>query len=191
MAEGPAGEQREVGVDTAQDLLIQQSTSKVSRGISSPGSSGEAASLSLAASAAPGRKKTSYYSENGGYLMELFSQQRLRIQQEIKNRFKPGETSLAEWFMCVLRKSRTSCSLPPLRRERVWWTLAESLVLALWHAPWINNIHARANRATQSWDLIGQHDRVAVVMLHSYGKLVRWLCQSCDLIGTWKFLSTR
>ena len=97
MAEGPAGEQREVGVDTAQDLLIQQSTLKVSRGISSPGSSGEAASLSLAATAdsAPGRKKPGYYSENG-YLMELSSQQRQRIQEEIKNRFKPGETSLAE-----------------------------------------------------------------------------------------------
>ena len=102
MAEGPAGDQLADSVDTDQGVVIQQeqpSTSKVSLGISSPGSPGEAASLSLAAAAsdpAHGRKKPGYYSENGGYLMELFSQQRLRIQQEIKNRFKPGETSLAE-----------------------------------------------------------------------------------------------
>ena len=94
MAEGPAGEQREVGVDTTQDLLIQQSASKVYQGISFPGSSREAASLGPAAPA-PGCKKSGYYSENG-YLMELSSRQRLRIQQEIKNRFKPGETSLGE-----------------------------------------------------------------------------------------------
>ena len=101
MAEEPAGDQRGGSVDTEQGVVIQQeqpSTPKVSLGISSPGSPGEAASLSLAAVADPahGRKKPGYYSENGGYLMELSSQQRLRIQQEIKNRFKPGETSLAE-----------------------------------------------------------------------------------------------
>ena len=100
MAEGPAGDQRGGSVDTDQGVVVQQeqqSTPKVSRGISSPGSSGEAASLSLAATAdpAPGRKKPGYYSENG-YLMELSSQQRQRIQQEIKNRFKPGEINLAE-----------------------------------------------------------------------------------------------
>ena len=103
MAEGPAGDQRGESMNTQQDLLIQQeqpSTPKVSRGISSsPGSSGEAASLSLslAATAAPspGCKKSGYYIENG-HLMELSSQQRQRIQQEIKNRFKPGKTSLAE-----------------------------------------------------------------------------------------------
>ena len=100
MAEGPAGDQRGGSVDTEQGVVIQQeqpSTPKVSLGISSPGSPGEAASLSLAAVAdpAPGRKKPGYYSENG-YLMELSTQQRLRIQREIKNRFKPGETSLVE-----------------------------------------------------------------------------------------------
>ena len=103
MAEGPAGDQRGGSVDTDQGVVIQQeqpSTPKVSRGISSPGSSGEAASLSLAATAAPssspGRKKPGYYSESGGYLMELSSQQRQRIQQEIKKRFKPGEITLTE-----------------------------------------------------------------------------------------------
>ena len=103
MAEGPAGDQRGGSVDTEEGVVIQQeqlSTPKVSLGISSPGSSGEATSLSLTAAADPalGRKKPGYYSENGGYLMELSSQQRLRIQQEIKSRFKPGETSLAEWY---------------------------------------------------------------------------------------------
>ena len=89
-------------MDTDQGVVIQQeqlSTPKVSLGISSPGSSGEVTSLSLTAAAsdpAHDRKKPGYYSENGGYLMELSSQQRLRIQQEIKSRFKPGETSLAE-----------------------------------------------------------------------------------------------
>ena len=108
MAEGPPGDQGGAcggSVDTEQGLVFQQeqpSTPKVSRGISSPGSSGEpeAASLSLAVTAdpAPGRKKPGYmyYSENGGYLMELSSQQRLRIQQEIEKRFKPGETWLHE-----------------------------------------------------------------------------------------------
>ena len=103
MAEGPAGDQRGGSVDTDQGVVIQQeqpSTPKVSRDIFSPaaGSSGEAASLSLAATAdsAPGRKKPGYYSENG-YLMEVSSQQmRQKIQEEIKKRFKPGETSLAE-----------------------------------------------------------------------------------------------
>ena len=100
MAEGPAGDQLADSVDTDQGVVIQQeqpSTPKVSRGISSPSISGEAASLSLAATAdpAPVRKNPGYYSENG-YLMELSSQQRLRIQQEIKDRFKPGEINLAE-----------------------------------------------------------------------------------------------
>ena len=99
MSEGPAGDQRGGSVDTDQGVVIQQeqpSTPKVSRGISSPGSSKEVASLGLAATAdpAPGRKKPGYYSENGGYLMELSSQQRQRIQQEIKNKFKPGENKV-------------------------------------------------------------------------------------------------
>ena len=98
MAEGPAGEQHGWSMpfmDTKQGLLIQHkqpATSKGSRGISSPGSSGEA-SLSLAATATPasgGVKKPDYYSENG-YLMELSRQERRRIQQEINKRFKPGE----------------------------------------------------------------------------------------------------
>ena len=29
---------------------------------------------------------------------------------------------------------------------------------------------------------------IAVVLLYSCGKLVIWSCQSCDLIGIWKFL---
>ena len=97
-AQGPAGDQRGESMNTQQDLLIQQEQPlipKVSLGISSPGSSGEAASLNLAAAAAPapGCKKPGYYSENG-YLMELSSQRRQRIQQEIKKRFKPGETCM-------------------------------------------------------------------------------------------------
>ena len=102
MAEGPAGEQCGGSMDTEQGLLIQQeqpSTPKGSRGISSPGSSGEA-SLSLAATVAPapgGKKPLGYYSENG-YLMELSRQERRRIQQEIKKRFKPGETWPSDWL---------------------------------------------------------------------------------------------
>ena len=95
MAEGPAGDQRGGSMDTDQGVVIQHeqpSIPKVSRGFFSPGNSGEAASLSLAATAdpAPVRKKPGCYSEKG-YLMELSSQQRLRIQEEIKNKFKPGE----------------------------------------------------------------------------------------------------
>ena len=89
MAEGPAGDQRGVSIDTEQHLLLQQeqSTTPEYRVISSPGSSRE---VSLAAPA-PGAKKSGYYSENG-YLMELSRQERRRIEQEIKKRFKPGET---------------------------------------------------------------------------------------------------
>ena len=57
MAEGLAGDQLGGSVDTDQGVVIQQEQPstllRVSRGISSPGSSGEAASLSLAATAAP------------------------------------------------------------------------------------------------------------------------------------------
>ena len=96
MADRLADEQYGGSMDTEQGLLIQQeqpATPKGSRGISSPGE----ASLSLAATAAPapGSKKPGYYSENG-YLVELSRQERQRIQQEIKKRFKPGETSMAE-----------------------------------------------------------------------------------------------
>ena len=93
--EPPAGGQHGGSVDTEQGLLIQQeqpATPKGSRDVSSHGSSGEA-SLSLAATAAPGPggKKPGYYSENG-YLMELSRQERRRIQGEInKPQFKPGE----------------------------------------------------------------------------------------------------
>ena len=77
-------------MDTEQDLLLQQeqpATPKGFRVISSPGRS------SLAATA-PGAKKSGYCSENG-YLMELSRQERRRIEQEIKKRFKPGETWLS------------------------------------------------------------------------------------------------
>ena len=95
MAEETAGEQCGGSMDTEQGLLIQQAwveqpaTPKGSRGISSPGSSGEA-NLNLAAPAPGGGKKPGYYSENR-YLMELSRQERRRIQQEINKRFKPGE----------------------------------------------------------------------------------------------------
>ena len=72
-------------MDTGQDSLLQQEQPK---GIPSPGR----CSLSLAATAAPvpGAKTSGYYSENG-YLMELSKQERRRVEQEIKERFKPGE----------------------------------------------------------------------------------------------------
>ena len=93
MAEGPAGDQRGGSMDTGQDSLLQReqpATPEGSRVISSPGSSRE---VSPAATAAPtpGAKESGYYSENG-YLMELSRQDRQRIEQEIKKRFKPGET---------------------------------------------------------------------------------------------------
>ena len=91
MAEGPAGDQRGESMNTQQDLLIQQEQPlipEVSLGISSPGSSGEAASLNLAAAAAPapapGRKKPGYYSENG-YLME--TKNTTRNQEKIQTRW--------------------------------------------------------------------------------------------------------
>jgi hypothetical protein len=84
-------------MDTEQDLLLQReqpATLKGSRrGISFSGSSRGAASLSLAATAAPapGAKKSGHYCEKR-YLKELSGQERRRIEQEIKERFKPGET---------------------------------------------------------------------------------------------------
>ena len=74
-------------MDTEQDLLLQQEQPK---GISSPGHSRGAASLDPAVTAAPGAKMSGYYSENG-YLIELSKLDRRRIEQEIKERFKPGE----------------------------------------------------------------------------------------------------
>ena len=83
-------------MDTEQGLLIQQEQPSIPKGVSSPGSSGEASlSLDAAAASAPGGKKPGYYSENG-YLMKLSRQERRRIQQEIKKRFKPGETWLSD-----------------------------------------------------------------------------------------------
>ena len=84
-------------MDTEQDLLLQReqpATPIGSRVVSSPGSSSGAASLSPAATAAPtpGAKKSGYF----GYLMELSRQERRRIEQEIKKRFKPGETWLSD-----------------------------------------------------------------------------------------------
>jgi hypothetical protein len=68
-------------MDTEQDLLLQREQPATPK------------SLSLAATAAPapGANKSGYYSENG-YLKELSGQKRRRIEQEIKERFKPGET---------------------------------------------------------------------------------------------------
>ena len=80
---------------TEEGLLLQreQPATLEYRIISSPGSSRGPASLSPAATAAPapGAKKSGYISEHG-YLMELSRQERRRIEQEIKKRFKPGET---------------------------------------------------------------------------------------------------
>ena len=88
MAEGAAGEKRGGSMDTGQDLLLQRVQSE-NLVIPSPGSSRE---VSPAATApAPRAKKPGYFSENG-YLMELSRQERQRIEQEIKERFKPGET---------------------------------------------------------------------------------------------------
>ena len=91
MAEGPAGEQRGGSMDTEQDLLLQREQ-PATPVISSPDRSRGATSLSPAATAAPapGANKSGYISENG-YLMELSIQERRRIEQEIKDRFKPGE----------------------------------------------------------------------------------------------------
>ena len=103
MAEGPTGDQRGGSMDTErQDLLLQReqpATPKGSRGVSFPGSSRGAASLSLAAAAArvPGAEKSGYFSENG-CLMELSGQERRRIEQELKERFKPGETWLSDFM---------------------------------------------------------------------------------------------
>ena len=92
MAEGPAGDQRGGSMDTEQDWLLQreQPATLEWRIVSSPGSSRE---VSLAATAAttPGAKKSGYIGENG-YLMKLSRQESQRIEQEIKKRFKPGET---------------------------------------------------------------------------------------------------
>jgi hypothetical protein len=87
-------------MDTVQDLLLQReqpATPKGSRGIFSPDSSREAASLNLAAPA-PGAKKLGYYSEKE-YLMEL---PRRRIEQEIKKRFKPGDDN---FYTCNFTRS--------------------------------------------------------------------------------------
>ena len=124
MAERPAGDQRGGSMDTEQDLLLQreQPATREYRVISSPGSSRGAASLSLAATAAPalGAKRSGYYSENG-YLMKLSRQERQRIEQEIKKRFKPGETWLsnscgvnAPTCTCIRRVSFRGGTRPPL-----------------------------------------------------------------------------
>ena len=96
MAEGPAGDQRGGSMNTEQDLLLQreQPATLEYRVISSPGSSREV-SLAATGAPAPGAKKPGYFSENG-YLMELSRQERQRIEQEIKKRFKPGETWLSD-----------------------------------------------------------------------------------------------
>ena len=127
MAEGPAGGQHGGSMDTGQDLLIQQeqpATPKGSRGVSSRGSSGEASqSLAATVAPAPGGKKPGYYSENG-YLMELSRQERRRIQQEIKKRFKPGET----WLSSNLLASSPPSPLPPPTLSSFSMFYAEGLV---------------------------------------------------------------
>ena len=97
MAEGTADEQRSGGVDTELIQREQPPTPNGSRGrsTSSPQSAVEAANLSLAATAAPVNKKPGYFSENG-YLLKLPKQERQRVRQEIKRRFKPGEN----WLKC-------------------------------------------------------------------------------------------
>ena len=100
MAEGPADEQHGGSVDKEQDVLIEQEPRSTHRLRNleyldlwqeqsalipnSQSSSGEAGLI-------PGSKKQpGYYSENG-YLMELSMEERQRIQEEINQRYKPGE----------------------------------------------------------------------------------------------------
>ena len=92
-------------MDTEQDSLLQQEQPK---GIPSPGR----CSLNLAATAAPvpGAKTSGYYSENG-YLMELSIQERRRIEQEIKERFKPGEIGQGMTSSCTVTYMYHSCIL--------------------------------------------------------------------------------
>ena len=92
MAERPAGDQRGEWWDLS-FLQGEQPPSPNGARVASPGSSRGVASLGPAATAAraTGVNKSGYYSENG-YLVELSSQERQRIEQEIKKRFKPGET---------------------------------------------------------------------------------------------------
>ena len=77
-------------MDAEQDLLLQPATLEY-RVISSPGSSREVSPVAIAAPA-PVTKKSGYINSENGYLMELSRQERQRIEQEIKKRFKPGET---------------------------------------------------------------------------------------------------
>ena len=79
-------------MNTEQDLLLQreQPATLEYRVTSSHGSSREVSPAPTAAPA-PGAKKPGYFSENG-YFMKLSRQKRQRTEQEIKKRFKPGET---------------------------------------------------------------------------------------------------
>ena len=79
-------------MDTELDLLLQREQPLNPNGVRVVSSS-RAASMSPAATAAPAlrAKKSGYYCESG-YLTELSRQERQRIEQEIKKRFKPGET---------------------------------------------------------------------------------------------------
>ena len=88
MAAGTAGEQSGGSMDTEQDLLLQQEQ-PATLVISSPGSC-RAVSPAATAAPTPCAKKLGYYSENE-YLMKLSRQERQRIEQEIKKRYKPGE----------------------------------------------------------------------------------------------------
>ena len=96
MAEGPAGDQRGGSMDTGQDLLLQRDREQPAtleyRVFSSPSSSREVSPVATAAPA-PGVKKSGYFNESV-YLMKLSIQERQRIEQEIKKKFKPGETWL-------------------------------------------------------------------------------------------------
>ena len=97
-------------MDTEQDLLVQreQPATLEYRVTSSPGSSRK---VNPAGTAAPvtRAKKSAYFSENG-YLMKLSVQERQRIEQEIKKRFKPGETCLND--SCTPFE-RENCPLQP------------------------------------------------------------------------------
>ena len=105
MAEGPAGDQRGGSMNTEQDLLLQREKPATLeyRVTSFPGSSRE-----VNPAAAPGAKKSGYFSENG-YLMKLSRQERQRIEQEIKKRFKPGETWQSD--SCGINAPTCACIL--------------------------------------------------------------------------------
>ena len=115
-------------------------------------------------------------------------------------------------FTCEVTGHITLHLIPrphPREGKRIWWTWADSSVLVLWlrtdkaiikfgsnWSLWLH-LHVITTAVKQTLNLTGQGNWIAssysctasIVMLHSCGKLVMWLSQSCDLTGTWKFLS--